>query len=347
MATDRSLLFNAWLFKQLSQLKQTHISKENVEIASLTGDAGFRQYFRIVLAPDDSFIAVDAPPELSNNCAFVNVANALEKNQVSVPSVLAFDETNGFMVLEDLGDRQFFDVIAQEELLPWYKKAIDELVKISTLDYQGAVLELPDYNDAFVLTELSIFTQWLVGEYLAIELTSEQQQHIERTFNVLIQNVADQPRVMMHRDFHSRNLMVQHDQIAVIDFQDAVHGAITYDIVSLLRDCYKQLSNEEISVLFDYFLTKIKRTEQLAVLTEDVDKSRWQRWFDLMGMQRHIKASGIFARLSLRDNKHGYLNDIPLTLRYIIEVSSHYPELVWFGSFVEKDILPQVLRKLS
>ena len=347
MATERSLLFNTWLFKQLSQLKQTHISNENAEIVSLTGDAGFRQYFRIILSPDESYIAVDAPPALSNNCAFVNVANALENNQVAVPSVLAFDEANGFMMLEDLGDRQFFDVIAQEELMPWYKEAIDELVKITTLDYQGASLELPDYNDAFVLTELSIFTQWLVGKYLEIELTQEQQQHIEHAFNVLVKNVAEQPKVMMHRDFHSRNLMVKNSQIAVIDFQDAVHGAITYDIVSLLRDCYKQLSHDEISVLFDYFLMKVNKNERLSSLSTHADKSTWQRWFDLMGMQRHIKASGIFARLSLRDNKHGYLNDIPLTLQYIIEVSSHYQELAWFGRFVEHEVLPQVLRKIS
>ncbi|QOL26645.1 phosphotransferase [Thalassotalea sp. LPB0316] len=346
MATQRSVLLKRWLISQLEKLSVQPISPNGILMTALTGDAGFRQYFRVQGGQNRTFILVDAPPKLSNNQGFVDVTGLLTQHNVNVPNVLSFDAPNGFLLLEDLGDQQFFDVLAQDNLLNWYHQAIDQLIKITAIDPQALPVTLPDYDDAFVLTELTIFSQWLIDAYLDIHLTSEQQQQLTACFDVLIANVNQQPKVVMHRDFHSRNLMVCDNQIAVIDYQDAVVGALTYDIVSLLRDCYKKLSPLHVSQLFEYFIEQASSHPNLAAKLEGVEPQQLKRWFDLMGLQRHIKASGIFARLSLRDNKHGYLNDIPLTLEYIVEVSAHYCELVWLGDFVEQYVQPALQEKL-
>jgi len=335
--------FIQWLLQQLSQIYHHSFQREHISIDGLTGDAGFRQYFRVTVPGGTTVIAVNAPPNLSNNLGFVSISNVLSHHRVNVPKVLSFDEQQGFMLLDDLGERQFYDVLGQENLVAWYKKAIDELVKISGINCSKCHVELPEYDDQFVLTELTIFVEWLVEKYLSISLTQTERQNLSDCFSVLTRNVAQQPKVFMHRDYHSRNLMVVNGDLAVIDFQDAVHGALTYDIVSLLRDCYKKLDKTVVDELLDYYFSQLQSQDTTSHLVGDIERVNLQRWFDLMGMQRHIKASGIFARLALRDNKFGYLKDIPLTLDYIVEVSAHYSELSWIGEFVEYSVKPKLV----
>lgn len=343
MAIAPSSDFIQWLLQQLSQIYRHSFQREHISIDGLTGDAGFRQYFRVTVPGGTTVIAVNAPPNLSNNLGFVSISNELSHHRVNVPKVLSFDEQQGFMLLDDLGDRQFYDVLGQENLVAWYKKAIDELVKISGINCSMCHVELPEYDDQFVLTELTIFVEWLVEKYLSISLTQIERQNLSDCFSVLTRNVAQQPKVFMHRDYHSRNLMVVNGDLAVIDFQDAVHGALTYDIVSLLRDCYKKLDKQLVDELLDYYFSQLRSHDTTSHLVGDIERVNLQRWFDLMGMQRHIKASGIFARLALRDNKFGYLKDIPLTLDYIVEVSAHYSELSWIGGFVEYSVKPKLV----
>ena len=205
----------------------------------------------------------------------------------------------------------------------------------------NSIYQLPDYDDVFVALELNIFSEWLVEKHLSIELSVEEKAQLEQCFSVLIDNVAQQPKAFMHRDYHSRNLLLSNENIAVIDFQDAVFGPITYDIVSLLRDCYQRLPQADVEQLFNYFTQLL--TEQFPDKRYgEIDGETWQRWFDLMGLQRHIKASGIFARLYHRDNKPGYLPDIPLTLDYIVEVAKKYPELSYLSELVTAKIQPVI-----
>ena len=342
---DRNALFLNWLFSQLQTTTKLAILPDECDITPLTGDAGFRRYFRVTLSNKNTYIGVDAPPKYSNNQAFVNLSSALEKTGVHVPKIFGFDEEQGFLLIEDLGDVQFADVLNTETLMAKYQLAIDELVKINSIALSSWSPQLPNYDDAFVLMELTIFKEWLLGEYLNIALTDEDESQLSQCFKQLVLNVAQQPKVVMHRDYHSRNLMMAGDELCVIDFQDAVAGALTYDIVSLLRDCYKRLPDDVIDQLFDYFIEQLSAKQPL--LANSVTRQQWQVWFDLMGLQRHIKASGIFARLKLRDSKAGYIKDIPLTLTYIIDVAAKYDDLQWLSKFVERQVLPKVMEKLS
>lgn len=331
---------------------------QQFSLTSLVGDAGFRRYYRLVLTSENHgqsrFIVVDAPPEKSNNQAFVNIANTLLKHHVLVPEILHYQPSAGFFVLTDLGSTHLSDVLllekAQSQALNkaavclYYQRAIDNLIKIANIT-QLDDHPLPEYDADFVELELSIFTEWLLHKHLAITLTADEERQLAHCFKLLIANVLAQPQCFMHRDYHSRNLMLKDDEIAVIDFQDAVKGPITYDIVSLLRDCYIKWPQEIVIELFNYFKQQLMQQPNRQFGECCFDDNTWQRWFDLMGLQRHIKASGIFARLYHRDGKSGYLHDIPLTLSYIIDVAKHYPELSFLADVVANKVLPALTKK--
>jgi len=302
----------------------------------MSGDAGFRRYFRFTNG-SEKFIAVDSPIDKCNNTAFINVQKKLLANGIQVPKIFAVDEIAGFFCLSDLGDKLLGDELTASNMAARYKQAITLLPKIATTDQVG----LPCFDHAFVETELTIFIEWLLNEHLNISLTDQDQSSLTDNFNVLIQSALDQPQVSMHRDFHSRNLMcLTDDELGVIDFQDAVVGPITYDIVSLLRDCYIKWPDKNVEELFSYYCTLI--TKELSL--PNYSQTQWQRWFDLMGLQRHIKASGIFSRLFHRDNKNGYLKDIPLTLSYIVDVSKKYSELKFLHDLVKDIVLPAITK---
>ena len=311
----------------------------SVKLNALTGDAGFRKYYRF-LHEGESYIAVDAIPDKSNNLAFVELQKAFKQKNIQVPDIIFVDLASGFFCLSDFGNELFGDQLTQTNMETEYKRAIDLLPLISDMVVEGEY-SLPDYNGDFVELELGIFTEWLLTKHLNISLSPEELVELTACFDVLVKNVLEQPSVTMHRDFHSRNLMLlsgdsNKGELGVIDFQDAVKGPITYDVVSLLRDCYVKWPSDKIHTLFTYFCQKMHKQERYKNITQ----AQWTRWFDLMGVQRHVKASGIFARLYHRDDKLGYLKDIPLTLSYIVEISEKYPELKALNTLVSGKVIP-------
>lgn len=298
----------------------------------MDGDAGFRRYFRFTHLNKD-YIAVDAPIDYCNNEQFVYISNYLAELGIRVPKIHHYDKEYGYFCLEDLGKTLLADVLTPESVEAYYESALSPLYLLSKAELSQ--VELPDYDAAFIHTELNIFTEWLLDKHLALTLTTQEQKLIAQTNEVLVASALEQPKVVMHRDYHSRNIMLSNlNDLAVIDFQDAVKGPITYDVVSLLRDCYVRWPTTLVHKIFDNFCEHVSQE-----LTLSVSKEQWRRWFDLMGMQRHIKASGIFARLNYRDGKTHYMKDIPLTLNYIVDVCKLYPELNDFGQFVERRVL--------
>ncbi|UTW44935.1 phosphotransferase [bacterium SCSIO 12696] len=303
-----------------------------LRLSPLAGDAGFRRYFRLNTQP--SLIAVWAPPEQENTPNFVSKALALQAQGVYTPRVYAVDYCRGYLLIEDFGDHLFAHQPA-EHLDKRCYKAFDTLQAIQSMDIQPQVFSL--YDRQLLTLELSLFPQWFLSELLHLELRSDEQQLLEQQGELLIQNALEQPQVVVHRDFHCRNLMVLADsQVGVIDFQDAVVGAVTYDLVSLLKDCYQRQPVEWVQQQALAYAERLRQQGQLA----GVGDSQFLRWFDWMGLQRHLKVLGIFARLSLRDGKHHYLNDLPLVIRYTLQVAERYPELEPLNQWFRERVLP-------
>jgi len=318
------------------------LGENNIDLQAMTGDAGFRRYYRVKLKKS-TVIAVDAPNDKSNNQAFIALQQSFAEQGVNVPDIIAVEGSQGFFCLSDLGNIMLADTLTPESMQSDYQNAITLLPAIS----KTAVVsnyQLPVFDRPFIQTELDIFSEWLIGEFLEIEEQIDKTK-LQYCFNLLIENALEQPQVLMHRDFHSRNIMVlTHGEYAIIDFQDAVKGPITYDAVSLLRDCYVKWPDHNVELLFKQCIEQfIQADEALGHIEFD----QWQRWFDLTGLQRHVKVAGIFPRLSLRDGKDGYLNDTPIVLEYIIEVSAKYPELSYLHDITAQIIQPAFLQKMK
>lgn len=312
--------------------------RECVGVAPFTlhpasGDASFRRYFRLLFPDGASLIAMDAPPERERCDAFVDLAGRLAAFGVHVPRVHAHDLEQGFVLLEDLGERLYLDALDAGSVERLYGDALATLVVIQAC---GPRQDLPPYDAPLLRRELAIFPEWLLEHRLGLRLDTATRTLLADAFERLVDNALEQPVVCVHRDYHSRNLLLTRSHNpGVIDFQDAVLGPVTYDLVSLLRDCYIAWPRERVEGwAMGYF--------QLALQSGVVrpgDEARFLRWFDLMGMQRHLKAAGIFARLDCRDGKPGYLKEIPRTLGYVVEVAGRYPELVRFGAWIEACVL--------
>lgn len=311
--------------QELSQWIESSLKLQNITLSALSGDASFRHYYRFH-SQEQSLIAVDSPTETQKNHEFVLYTQLLEKAGIMAPKVLAVDYERGFLCLNDLGDELLFPKLQVNTIHHWYRQALDLLPQLQKLD--GKAAQLPLYDSEFIALENHIFSEWFIEKHLAYQLTASQKQTLAKVGQVLIENNLQQKQVPMHRDFHSRNLMLVDNEIAVIDFQDMVLGPITYDAVSLLRDCYCRWPDEEVEQLKRYYYKLCK--------LDDISWSDFSKAFDLTGMQRHIKAAGIFARLHHRDGKSGYLADIPRTLDYIIDVAKLYPELSEFANLVEE-----------
>jgi len=302
----------------------------------MSGDAGFRCYYRFSHR-GKSFIAVDAPIDMSDNPAFLFMQKLLSQQDILVPEIIAVDLSLGFFCLSDLGNILLSETLTQENMSSVYQQAIDILPKVH-LGMSAADKDIAHYDQAFVKRELDIFTQWLIEKHLSITLSESEQTQLDTCFTVLNKNMLEQPQVLIHRDYHSRNIMVvESGELGIIDFQDAVIGPVTYDIVSLLRDCYIKWPQEKIANLLQYYIELVSSQQPLLA---HITLAQWQRWFDLTGMQRHLKASGIFARLHHRDGKSGYLNDIPLTLSYLVDISQQYDEFKFLNQLLIKKILP-------
>jgi aminoglycoside/choline kinase family phosphotransferase len=292
-----------------------------------SSDASFRRYFRLNTA-DGTFIVMDAPPDKEDVARFVRVADLLRHAKVNVPAIFHQNIADGFLVLSDFGTQCFLDQLNADNVDTLYQSAFDSLFNLQN-NTPLTSCGLPAYDHALLERELGIFTEWFAGNKLGITLPKQLWDMVS---TVLIDSALEQPITCVHRDYHSRNLMLtDQDSPGVIDFQDAVIGPITYDIASLLRDCYIAWPEDRLQQwLADYF----QRLEQAKLI--DCGFERFQRWFDLMGMQRHLKAIGIFSRLDLRDGKPGYLSDIPRTLNYVTVVAAKYPELEEFGDYLQR-----------
>ncbi|WP_394146686.1 aminoglycoside phosphotransferase family protein [Shewanella atlantica] len=332
LSDPRFLALNAWL---------NHIFDNQVAPELISGDASFRRYFR-VRHGDESFIVMDSPPKLIKVMPFVKLANALRGKGVDVPQVIEINAEEGFLLLSDLGDMQLLSVLTIDNVDKYYGQALTLLNRVASVMDDGETA-LPLYDDEFVKRELDIFTDWLINHHLNIEVDATTRTMLDGVYTLLINNAAQQPKVGMHRDYHSRNLMLDNEKLSVIDFQDAVIGPVTYDAVSLLRDCYIRWPEELVERLM---LQHYEQQLESGVIDKGLSVATYRRWFDLMGLQRHIKAAGIFARLNYRDNKPAYMNDIPLTLEYIQDVSGRYPELSSFAHWIESLIIPGFKEKL-
>jgi len=302
---------------------------DSCQLAS--SDASFRRYFRIK-TPEGSFVVMDAPPDKENTENFIRVAELLAQIKVNVPIIFQQNTVEGFLLLEDFGSQCFLDQLTLENATALYSSAFDALLLMQS---QTSIehFDLPAYNEALLQRELGIFEEWFLHECLDTPIPAEIWAHLSE---VLINSALDQPRVCVHRDYHSRNLMfLTDDSPGIIDFQDAVIGPITYDLVSLLRDCYISWSPELIERWRNDYYQRLVGLDLIAVSPE-----QFKRWFDLMGLQRHLKAIGIFSRLHLRDGKSTYLNDIPRTLTYVLAVCADYPELSAFSDFLQEQVVP-------
>ncbi|WP_273765869.1 aminoglycoside phosphotransferase family protein [Aeromonas hydrophila] len=312
----------------------------SLQLTLISGDASFRRYHR-----GGGLIWVDANPKTEKNHEFVRNASALHAGGLLAPEVRAVDYEQGLLAVTDLGDTQLIGCLNADNVLAWYGKAIALLPRLGAVE-----LDLEPFDSAFMARENSIFPEWLLGHHLQLTLSDEEQQLLAETFACLTENNLAQPQGVMHRDFHSRNLMVcggetpADSRLAVIDFQDMVIGPLSYDLVSLLKDCYVRWPDTVIEqgmrLGFD--------TLQQANLLGGLDYAAFRRAADLTGMQRHLKAAGIFTRLYHRDGKSGYLKDIPRTLGYVVDVChSHgasYPVLARFGQWLAQVVLPRLAR---
>ncbi|BAN36360.1 aminoglycoside phosphotransferase [Sulfuricella denitrificans skB26] len=310
---DRLELLENWLKPQFPGASYT--------LAPASADASFRRYFRVSL-PDCSLIVMDAPPEFEDCRPFIHVAELLRDAGVRVPHILAQDLQQGFLLLTDLGSTTYLDALNQAEAAAdtLYAAAAGALINIQ-LASRPAVL--PDYNEALLLREMRLFPDWYVSKHLQIELTHAQAETLGGALTQILQNNLSQPKVFVHRDYHSRNLMVDGDEPGILDFQDAVYGPITYDLVSLFKDAYVHWEEERVLDWTIRYWEKAKK----AGLPVSRDFAEFYRDFEWMGVQRHIKVLGIFARLCHRDGKENYLKDMPLVMAYLRKVCERYREL--------------------
>jgi len=304
-----------------------------VPLQNLAGDAGFRRYFRTVTEP--RLIAVDSPPERTNPARFVAVADYLRRHGIHTPMVAEADVEHGFMLLEDLGDQQLLGLLGDDSVEGLYAEVLSELLCLQQIPPADDLF--PPYSRELLLAEMRILPEWLAQRLLGYEPGDADTQLLEHTFGLLLDSAAEQPQVLVHRDYHSRNLMIRDgERPGVVDFQDAVWGPVTYDLASLLRDCYIRWPRERV----ERWALAYAATAEAAGVLQPVAPATFLRWFDWMGLQRHIKVLGLFPRLYLRDGKRGYLPNLPLVIRYALEVADRYPELKPFSDWFRAELLP-------
>ncbi len=302
-------------------------------IEPASADASFRRYFRVV-SGQSTYIAMDAPPDKEDCQPFIDVARALAKLGVHTPDILDYDLTQGFILLEDLGQRTYLDEL-HDNPSQLYRDAIDSLINIQTGGTANSLLTPPVYSGAKLRDEMSLFSRWFVNKHLGRSIHEPSFAVWLHTQQLLIDECLQQPQVWVHRDFHSRNLMVTElNSPGVIDFQDMVIGPIAYDLASIFKDCYIEWPRDRQHKWLDEY--RVKAIEKLGL--PDFSLETLCRWVDFVGLQRHLKVLGIFCRLSYRDDKHHYLKDLPLVAKYVLEVINIYPELGAFRDHFEGHI---------
>ena len=289
-------------------------------ITPASNDASFRRYFRVLSSNKDysSFIVMDAPPDKEDSNPFIHVANLLLQAEITVPKIYEKNINEGFLLLSDLGNDTLLMKINSENAAKLYKNVSATLIKIQK---NTKIDQLPIYNEELLRRELMLFPDWYLKQHLEYKISDKEVEDLNRIFDEIIENNVQQPSVFVHRDFHSRNLMITpNDQIGVLDFQDAVIGPITYDLVSVFRDAYIEWNEEQQMDWVIRYWESAKR-EGLPV---NEDFGEFYKDFEWMGLQRHLKVLGIFARLYHRDGKDGYLKNLPLVLQYTEKVAQRY-----------------------
>lgn len=332
-----------------NQLIQHTLIEPNtqIEFNTLGGDASFRRYFRLNIKaqPAQSWILAFAPPETEKNHEFIDIANRLAKSGVAAPIVIAADTEQGLLLLSDLGNALLQDALNLKTVDSLYGQAMDLCLQMQQVKTEN----LPDYDDALLMQEMRLFTDWFVPQLLGHQLTAEEQALNTELFSLLSDSAAEQPQGFVHRDYHSRNIMLIREadstQLAAIDFQDAVNGPITYDLVSLLRDCYIHWAPADVDRWVDSYYQRLLEQNRID---QGISSDQFLCWFDWMGLQRHIKVLGIFARLSIRDGKDAYLYDLPLVIHYTRTVMQQYqdePAISQWLKWFDTTLMPLIMRQ--
>jgi len=314
------------LIKWLTDIFSTN--KFSFERAS--SDASFRRYFRVQF-DGQSFVVMDAPPSKEDCTSFIMIAELLIAHDIHVPQIFHKSLEDGFLVLSDLGSESYLDKLTELTVHERYQDAVQVLHKMHELSLGD--VSIPQYDLSLLQQEMGLFEEWFLNKLLGVDLSIKDKEMLATVRDKVAKSALEQPQVFVHRDYHSRNLMfTESNNPGVIDFQDAVVGPISYDLVSLYRDCYIDWPDEKVYAWLDDFLQQRKERG----CGDDFDSVLFYQWFDWMGVQRHMKAIGIFSRLLLRDGKSGYLGDIPRTLAYVIAVCERYDELKPLANLIDK-----------
>ncbi|MBJ9419714.1 phosphotransferase [Acinetobacter oleivorans] len=329
MNTQREQLIYTWLTSVLKN--------DQFKIAFLAGDASFRRYARIQLQ-NKTYMLMDAPPEKEDCVPFVTIDEFFAGHGVRVPQIVAKDLAQGFLLLEDFGDVLLSTLLNDETVDKYYEQSFKQLIQMQSIDGTN---QFPAYSYEKLMSEMQLLTDWMLPS-LAIQPTAEQKKTIDDAFDFLARAAVAQPQVIVHRDFHSRNLMkIENElELGVIDFQDAVIGADTYDLISITRDAYVQWNAEHVYQWFRTFYDLLPESAK-----QNRSFEQFKRDADLMAIQRHIKILGIFVRLFERDGKSGYLKDLPRVMWYLLEESRGYAELEEFMVFMNNIVMPKFIEK--
>ena len=321
-------------------LKKQGLSKAKLKL--LPGDASFRRYFRLTL-PQGSFIVMDAPPPVEDCKPFIHIAKTLREMGLQAPEVIEADSEQGFLLISDFGDLTYLRAcqLKAEQPDQLYQRALMALALLQSCPkVQGH--SIPLFTADLMHKEWELYQEWFLEKWLMLSAPSVLS--LRSCYEIIVESAISQPQVFMHRDYHSANLMVlPENKVGILDFQDAYKGPITYDAVSLLRDCYIDWPEEMVKRLALFYF---KQLQALGALQE-TDPSLFLRWFDLMGLQRHLKALMTFARKKVRDQQSSYLNAVPRTLRYLLKVSKEYPDMIALHTFLGEVVEPAVNQAMS
>lgn len=310
---------------------------DQIAAESMSGDAGFRSYYRLTTEP--SVLGVSAPPDGEDWVAFLRVSGLLDSLDVKVPAIYVADLKAGKLLIEDLGDDLYQDTLIENKFGPkteqLYSGALASIHKICSCQERPAWL--PRYSSELLRQEIELFSSWFVKELLDYSVDASETKIINSCFSYLVSQALEQPQGLVHRDYHCRNLLeIDGEAPGVIDFQDAVWGPITYDLVSLSRDCYVRWEPSRVDSTLETFVANLHDNQ----LISEGMVSKFPRWFEAMSAQRHLKVLGIFARLALRDDKQCYLDNMPLALRYLLETCEKDEKLQDFGDWVQSKLVP-------
>ncbi|MDF1691315.1 MAG: phosphotransferase [Zhongshania sp.] len=328
---------HSWCLQQLSLDAADAAS----ELVVVSGDASFRSYYRLPLAAGGSVIAVHAPPDKEDNLAFATVQALLHKHGARVPALLGWDKPRGFLLQEDFGDQLLWPLLVNSAAADhYYRQAFGVMLAMQRIPNDQH--SLPEYDEARLTAEMNLFSEWFVSGLLGYQLDADELAMLRGVFGLLSARALAQSQVLVHRDFHSRNLMVLADErLGMIDFQDAVVGPVSYDLVSLIRDCYVSWPEEQVDDWIEVYRLMAMRVGVLKAVSAE----EFRQDVDWMGLQRHIKVLGIFARLNLRDGKTAYMADLPLVLEYTLSIASRYPEFDEILSWFDRKLMPLICQQ--